>query len=72
VSTFGIVLANHQEGTLQECKITSANLDDKREEIISLMEIACRREVVSLEDIASRHLRRRGYSRGSMTSLYLC
>ena len=38
MSTFGIVLANHQEGTLQEWKITSANLDDKREEIISLVE----------------------------------
>ena len=54
MSTFGIVLANHQEGTLQECKI-SANLDDKREELISLVEIACRREVVSLVDIASQH-----------------
>ena len=52
MSTFGIVLANHQEGTLQECKITCANLDDKREELISLVEIACRREVVSLVDIA--------------------
>ena len=55
MSTFGIVLANHQEGTLQECKITSANLDDKREELISLVEIAYRREVVSLVDIASQH-----------------
>ena len=52
MSTFGIILANHHEGTLQECKITSANIDDKREELISLVEIACRRELVSLVDIA--------------------
>jgi hypothetical protein len=56
VSTFGIVLANHQEGTLQECKITSANLDDKREELISLVEIACRREEMFLVEIASQLL----------------